>query len=214
MNKVKIFLLKLEATITAPAKAFKAKAPLASFITGRIITMLVLLFLLGFALFGLMELAPGDIVDQMMTQQLLTNTDNPGAKNSSAAMGGSGAQDKNFTTEQMDALRAELGLDKPFYVQYVKWLKRVIVNHDLGTSLISKAPVGFLIRSRLWNSVLLNLIALLPARSLFLKQSGNTPGRGRHLLCTFLPCLPGHPAFNFAAAFCVNHKSFPGNSIS
>ena len=153
--------MKLEATITAPAKAFKAKAPLASFITGRIITMLVLLFLLGFALFGLMELAPGDIVDQMMTQQLLTNTDNPGAKNSTTAMGGSGAQEKNITTEQMNALRAELGLDKPFYVQYVKWLKRVIVNHDLGTSLISKAPVGFLIRSRLWNSVLLNLIALV-----------------------------------------------------
>ena len=161
MNKVKIFFMNLEATVTAPAKAFKAKAPLASFITGRIITMLVLLFLLGFALFGLMELAPGDIVDQMMTQQLLTNTDNPGAKNSTSSMGGSGAQEKNITTEQMNALRAELGLDKPFYVQYVKWLKRVIVNHDLGTSLISKAPVGFLIKSRLWNSVLLNLIALV-----------------------------------------------------
>ena len=75
MKKLKIFFLKLEATVTAPGKAFRAKAPLASFITGRILTMLVLLFLLGFALFGLMELAPGDIVDQMMTQQLLTNTD-------------------------------------------------------------------------------------------------------------------------------------------
>ena len=81
MKKLKIFFLKLEATLTAPGKAFRAKAPLASFITGRILTMLVLLFLLGFALFGLMELAPGDIVDQMMTQQLLTNTENPGAKN-------------------------------------------------------------------------------------------------------------------------------------
>ena len=75
MNKIKLFYLKFKATVTAPQKAFKAKAPLASFITGRIITMIFLLFLLGFALFGLMELAPGDIVDQMMTQQLLTSTD-------------------------------------------------------------------------------------------------------------------------------------------
>ncbi len=161
MNKVKNFYLKLEATLTAPSKAFRAKAPLTAFITGRIITMLVLLFLLGFALFGLMELAPGDIVDQMMTQQLLTNTDNPNAKTGTSSNMGAGSQDKNFSIEQMDALRTELGLDKPFYVQYFKWLKRVIVNHDLGTSLISKAPVGFLIKSRLWNSVLLNLISLV-----------------------------------------------------
>ncbi|MBP5447041.1 MAG: ABC transporter permease, partial [Treponema sp.] len=44
---------------------------------------------------------------------------------------------------------------------YAKWLKRVFVHHDLGVSLISRAPVGFLIRSRLWNSLLLNLISLL-----------------------------------------------------
>jgi peptide/nickel transport system permease protein len=143
MNKIKLFYVKLKATVSALGKAFKARAPLASFITGRILTMLVLLFLLGFALFGLMELAPGDIVDQMMTQQLLTNTENPSAKTTASNAGGS--QDKNFSAEQMEALRSELGLDKPFYVQYFKWLKRVIVNHDLGTSLISKAPVGFLI---------------------------------------------------------------------
>ena len=93
MNKVKNFYLKLEATLTAPSKAFRAKAPLTAFITGRIITMLVLLFLLGFALFGLMELAPGDIVDQMMTQQLLTNTDNPNAKNGTSSNMGAGSQD-------------------------------------------------------------------------------------------------------------------------
>ena len=52
----------------------KRKAPLAYFIVSRIITMFVLLFLLGFALFGLMELAPGDIVDQMMAQQIMVST--------------------------------------------------------------------------------------------------------------------------------------------
>lgn len=143
-------------TIRYPWKKFSEKAPLASFITGRLVTMVVLLFLLGLALFGLMELAPGDIVDQMMTQQIM------------AGAGEKGMQSQNLTRadngnleEQMAQIRSELGIDQPFYVQYGKWLKRVIVNHDLGVSLISRAPVGFLIASRLWNTVLFNLIELV-----------------------------------------------------
>ena len=58
-------------------------------------------------------------------------------------------------------MKKELGLDKPFYVQYFRWLERVVCHGDLGKSLISKAPVSFLISSRIWNSVLLNLISLV-----------------------------------------------------
>lgn len=115
--------------------------------------MLVLLFLLGLALFALMALAPGDIVDQMMTQQLFTQTQ---ATRSTAQTADSGV-----TAQRMAALRREMGLDDPFYVQYWKWLKRVVLKHDLGVSLISRTPVSFLIASRLFNSVLLNLISLV-----------------------------------------------------
>ena len=61
----------------------------------------------------------------------------------------------------MAILRSEMGLDQPFTIQYFKWLKRVIVNHDLGVSLISRAPVSFLIKSRIVNSIMLNLISLV-----------------------------------------------------
>ncbi|MCR5766654.1 MAG: ABC transporter permease [Treponema sp.] len=163
---VKQFLKKTTATISAPWNNFRTKAPLASFITGRIITMIVLLFLLGFALFGLMELAPGDVVDQMMTQQLMLGADGSSTNGGMNGMGknarGGGTNDDQFFSQkQMEELRAEFGLDKPFYVQYFKWLNRVLIHHDLGTSLVSRAPVGFLIKSRLWNSVLLNLISLV-----------------------------------------------------
>ena len=133
-------------------------SPLVSFIARRFVTMLALLFLLGLAMFGLMELAPGDIVDQMMTQQIMAGAAGEGGGKAGAK---NSASDSKFQEEQMAALRAELGIDKPFYVQYAKWLKRVFVHHDLGVSLISRAPVGFLIRSRLWNSLLLNLISLV-----------------------------------------------------
>ena len=159
---------------------------LVKFIAGRFVTMLALLFLLGLAMFGLMELAPGDIVDQMMTQQIMAGAQGEGgAKNVAAS-------DNKFQDEQMAALRAELGIDKPFYVQYAKWLKRVFVHHDLGVSLISRAPVGFLIRSRLWNSLLLNLISLLLITTAsfalgvyFSSKAGSRLDVG----VTFLPCF-------------------------
>lgn len=118
--------------------------------------MVVLLFLLGFALFGLMELAPGDIVDQMMTQQIMAGAQGDGAKSIS-----NNGQENIFSEQQLEKTRAELGLDKPFYIQYFKWLKRVIFEHDLGVSLISRAPVSFLLGSRLINTLILNLISLV-----------------------------------------------------
>lgn len=124
--------------------------PLLSFSISRLITMVVILFVLGFAVFGLMELAPGDIVDQLMIQQLMSS-DESKMENTQ----------NEFSESQYELLRKEIGLDKPFYVQYFRWLKQVIVHHDLGTSLISKAPVSFLIGSRMANSVLLNLISLV-----------------------------------------------------
>lgn len=147
--------------IKRPWKAYKEKAPMAAFITGRLITMLVLLFLLGFSLFGLMELAPGDIVDQMMSQQIMSSMDGSSSSGKMSESGKASDKDNIFNQKQVEQLRAEFGLDKPFYVQYFKWLNRVILHHDLGTSLISRAPVSFLIRSRIWNSVLLNLISLV-----------------------------------------------------
>lgn len=153
--KAKEFFGTLARTIAYPFIQFRKKSPLISFISGRIATMAVLLFLLGFALFGLMALAPGDIVDQMMTQQIITSTE------SMQKSSGASSQDSAFTSEQSAKLREEFGIDKPFYVQYFNWLNRVIIHHDLGQSLISRAPVSFLISSRIWNSVLLNLISLV-----------------------------------------------------
>ena len=112
--------------------------------------MAVMLFLLGLAVFGLMALAPGDIVDQIMIQQMFSET-----------QGRAGTNLQNLTDEQLAARRSELGLDQPFYIQYFKWLNRVIVHGDLGVSLISRAPVSFLISSRLINSLVLNLISLV-----------------------------------------------------
>jgi peptide/nickel transport system permease protein len=142
---VKIFNILLK-----PFYNFKRRFPLPSYIVNRLVTMIVMLFILGLAVFGLMALAPGDIVDQIMMQQLMGSAETRGGMNN-----------RNFSADQFAAYRAELGLDQPFYIQYFRWLNRVIVHHDLGVSLISRAPVSFLISSRLLNSLLLNVISLV-----------------------------------------------------
>lgn len=147
------FLKHLLAAVCEPWRTFRRKSPLASFVVARVLTMAAILFVLGWALFALMALAPGDIVDQMMTQQLMSQS----AAGSQPATG----RDKGMTAEQLAAMRTELGLDAPFTVQYFRWLSRVVLHGDLGVSLISRAPVGFLIRSRVVNSLVLNVISLV-----------------------------------------------------
>ena len=142
--------MKVVTTILAPLYIFKRKFPLISYILNRLVTMTIMLFLLGLAVFGLMALAPGDIVDQIMIQQLFSENQGRASINL-----------QSLSDDQLAARRAELGLDQPFYVQYIKWLNRVVVHRDLGTSLISRAPVSFLISSRLINSLILNLISLV-----------------------------------------------------
>lgn len=154
MNKKIVLIVK---TLSAPFSAFRKKSPLLSFILSRTLTMIVLLFLLGLALFALLDLAPGDVVSQMANQQIMNSSE--GGRHGTGS--GGATADKSFNQEQLERMRAEFGLDKPFYVQYFKWLDRVLVHHDLGVSLVSRAPVSFLIKNRLWNSVLLNLISLV-----------------------------------------------------
>jgi peptide/nickel transport system permease protein len=127
----------------------KNRFPLLSYFIRRLLTMTVMLFLLGLAVFGLMELAPGDIVSQVMIQQLMNSAEGRGRER----------RDEDLSGEWAEAQRKELGLDKPFYVQYFRWFGRVIQG-DLGQSLISRAPVAFLMRSRMLNSVVLNLVSL------------------------------------------------------
>ncbi|MDR1444432.1 MAG: ABC transporter permease, partial [Treponema sp.] len=134
--------------LLAPVYRFRQRFPLLSYILNRVITMAVTLFILGMVIFLLMDLAPGDIVSRLMAQQFLAGGSNTGA-------------DRNFTTEQFAAQRKDLGLDRPFYEQYFRWLNRVIIHHDLGQSLISRAPVSFLIAGPLLNSLTLNLISLV-----------------------------------------------------
>ncbi len=150
MFHVKKYFSVVKTEFLSPFYAFKRRFPLLSYIVSRLLTMAVMLFLLGLAVFALMALAPGDIVDQIMIQQMFSEN-----------AGRAGLNTQAMSAEQLAARRTELGLDLPFYTQYFRWLNRVVMHGDLGVSLISRAPVSFLISSRLVNSLILNLISLV-----------------------------------------------------
>ena len=118
------------------------------FVLNRLLSMVVLLFMLGLSLFALMQLSPGDIVDNYIRQRILQQEGYEGEQNI-------------LDDELIEQTRRELGLDRPFYIQYFRWLRQLFVERDLGRSLISRAPILFLIRTRMINSLILNLISLV-----------------------------------------------------
>jgi peptide/nickel transport system permease protein len=62
--------------------------------------------------------------------------------------------------EVIDAKRAELGLDKPFVVQYFSWLGNLL-RGDMGTSYVSNKPVFSTFVSKLPATLLLTVVSIL-----------------------------------------------------
>src|SRR5215204_3491817 len=64
------------------------------------------------------------------------------------------------TKEAVEQIRVQLGLDKPLYVQFVKYVED-LARGDLGNSLTTGQPVGKQIKSRLPASAELTLLGLI-----------------------------------------------------
>ena len=91
----------------------------------RVAKLLVVVLIVSFLTFLLTKLLPGDIVNVLL---------GPRASNEEAAA----------------AVRAELGLDKPFFEQYFSYIHGVVTEFDLGTAYAtSNFPVKDLLTQRL-----------------------------------------------------------------
>ena len=103
----------------------------------RLLQLIPILFAITFLSYGMMRLAGSDVVEQKME-----NT------------GGTVSQ------EMIDAAREELGLDKPFIVQYVTWLGK-LARGDMGVSYVSGKPVFSTFVSKLPATLLLAVVSIL-----------------------------------------------------
>jgi peptide/nickel transport system permease protein len=117
-------------------RKFIFRHPLLIFIIRRVLSMIPILLIISFAFFFFMSLAPGDYFSSYY-------------------------QDANIKAEVIDHYRKEFGLDQPFYIQYFMWLKKVLIDHDLGMSFSYRMPILELLNTRIWNTIFLNFFSLL-----------------------------------------------------
>ena len=113
---------------------------MANYILRRLINMFVLLIIVSFVGFWIIQLPPGSILDVKIAQLR--------------------AQGGNLPQEQIEALRRRYGADDPFLTQYWKWISRSLQG-DFGTSFDTDQSVGERIKNRLGISIGLSLTALI-----------------------------------------------------
>lgn len=103
----------------------------------RLLQLIPILLAITFLSYGMMRIAGSDVVEQKM-------------ENTSGTV----------SQEMIDNARAELGLDKPFVVQYFTWLGNLL-RGDMGTSYVSNRPVFSTFVSKLPATLLLTAVSIL-----------------------------------------------------
>lgn len=103
----------------------------------RLLQLIPILLAITFLSYGMMRIAGSDVVEQKM-------------ENTSGTV----------SQEMIDNARAELGLDKPFVVQYFTWLGNLL-RGDMGTSYVSNKPVFSTFVSKLTATLLLTAVSIL-----------------------------------------------------
>jgi peptide/nickel transport system permease protein len=107
-----------------------------AYVIRRLFATLVVMTVVAFVVFSLLYLTPGD---------------------PAAVIAGDAA-----TSDDIQRIRANLGLDEPFLVRFSGWAW-ALLHGDLGTSIFTKLPVTRLIGQRIEPTVALTLCTLLVA---------------------------------------------------
>ncbi|MFW3539606.1 ABC transporter permease [Vagococcus fluvialis] len=106
------------------------------YIFKRVLQVIPMLLIVSFIVFSLIQLAPYDAIDSITTP--------------------------NMSSETVELLRQKHGLDQPFLVQYMMWLKEILQG-NFGYSLVSQQSIGQELLIRIPNTIKLILPAYLTA---------------------------------------------------
>lgn len=109
----------------------------------RLVLFIPTLFILTFIVFFMMWVLPGDPALFILS-------------------GGGDASNLRVSPEELAKLRSQLGLDRPFLVQYVDWLSD-LVRGDFGNSIVHRSPVVEDIKLKLPVTVELAVLAMILA---------------------------------------------------
>jgi peptide/nickel transport system permease protein len=111
---------------------------MSSYVLRRLLALIPTLFFASVIVFVTVRLIPGDIIDLMLSERDI----------SSAQL-------------SRDQLLQALGLDRPLWDQYLRWVSGILFHADLGKSLWQGVPVSEQLAERLPVSFELGLIAMI-----------------------------------------------------
>lgn len=141
------------------------------YIIKKAISVLTVLFIVSFVTFFIIHLTPGD------PARIMLGADAP--------------------QEAVDALREQMGLNRPLPVQYVEWLGDVL-RGDLGTSIFMEGSMTYIIGLRMKPTIILTLCALaiavviaIPTGILAARGRGRAIDQGMMVLSMIGVSIPG-----------------------
>lgn len=110
------------------------------FLIRRLLALIPTIFFATIIVFFVIRAIPGDIIDQMMSQQ-----------------------DISAQEVTRKSIEQALGLDVPVHVQYYRWVKNIFLHGDLGESLWKKTKVTDEVMERLPTTFQLSGMAIIIA---------------------------------------------------
>jgi peptide/nickel transport system permease protein len=106
----------------------------------RLVLALLTVWAVSVLSFVVIQLPPGDYISSYIAQ-----------------MSASGSF---VSAQEAEALRQQYGLDKPVYVQYLRWM-RLVVQGKFGMALEWGRPVSEVIGDRLWLTMVVSVAAII-----------------------------------------------------
>lgn len=107
-----------------------------TYILRRFLQTIPLLLGISALTFLLLQAAPGDFLNTM-------------------------AENPAISPESLDQMRRNFGLDQPWYVQYVVYLKNIFLHFDFGQSFSRHQPVFTVLKTGLANTLMLAIAAAI-----------------------------------------------------
>lgn len=114
---------------------------MAKFLTQRFITMVIMLAALSLIVFITIELPPGDYADRRALHL-----------RSAGVL---------VTSQDVVSLRHTLGLDRPWYERYYRWISDIVLHGDFGQSFGLHLPVTQVLGQRMGLTIMLALTTII-----------------------------------------------------
>jgi peptide/nickel transport system permease protein len=112
-----------------------------SYIIGRLARMIPQIFLISILAFIIIQLPPGDFLTEQVNRLRATGA--------------------TVDEAQVKLLTNTYGLDQPMYVQYFRWISRIVTQLDFGYSFVFQRPVNDILLSRMGTTFFIAFLAFL-----------------------------------------------------